>query len=297
MLADYALIDQHGKLSVLGIFQHVWVESFPAVHPRTHLVLRVTGRRTEIGERRIRIRFEAEDGQELLAGEGTRMTGTVLEEGLRGSGGHLIDSSSKRFMLEYDPRGERATRDIVSRSIMDRVRKGFASPHGGVWIAMSHLGPDRVRREFKGMVERCADCGFDLAAGRVEVIPTAHYMMGGIVFADIEDGEVRAAAELKKLGDTWGRDAEAAFSVEAAYQEQKLAADAAAYDIEARSKATAANVLNRRSTPTLLSQFARPPPTLLAVFASPPPPPPPMVVIVPFTHCRSAGMLRFAAIQ
>lgn len=71
MLADYALIDQHGKLSVLGIFQHVWVESFPAVHPRTHLVLRVTGRRTEIGERRIRIRFEAEDGQELLAGEGT----------------------------------------------------------------------------------------------------------------------------------------------------------------------------------------------------------------------------------
>jgi fumarate reductase flavoprotein subunit len=39
-----------------------------------------------------------------------------------------------------------------------------------------------VRREFKGMVERCADCGFDLAAGRVEVIPTAHYMMGGVEF-------------------------------------------------------------------------------------------------------------------
>jgi fumarate reductase flavoprotein subunit len=40
-----------------------------------------------------------------------------------------------------------------------------------------------VRRQFKGMVERCADCGFDLAAGRVEVVPTAHYMMGGLVFA------------------------------------------------------------------------------------------------------------------
>jgi fumarate reductase flavoprotein subunit len=48
---------------------------------------------------------------------------------------------------------------------------------------MGHLGPDKVRREFKGMVERCADCGFDLAGGRVEVIPTAHYMMGGVVFA------------------------------------------------------------------------------------------------------------------
>jgi fumarate reductase flavoprotein subunit len=119
----------------------------------------------------------------LLAGEHTRMTGTVLEEGLRGAGGWLLDGSGERFMFDYDKRGERATRDIVSRSIMDRIRKGFASPHGGVYIEMGHLGPDRVRREFKGMVERCADCGFDLAAGRVEVIPTAHYMMGGVVFS------------------------------------------------------------------------------------------------------------------
>jgi fumarate reductase flavoprotein subunit len=39
-----------------------------------------------------------------------------------------------------------------------------------------------VRRQFKGMVDRCADCGFDLAGGEVEVVPTAHYMMGGVVF-------------------------------------------------------------------------------------------------------------------
>jgi fumarate reductase flavoprotein subunit len=47
---------------------------------------------------------------------------------------------------------------------------------------MAHLGPARVAREFKGMVERCADCGFDLAGGLVEVVPTAHYMMGGVEF-------------------------------------------------------------------------------------------------------------------
>ena len=118
----------------------------------------------------------------LLAGEGTRMTGTVLEEGLRGSGGWLLDGAGKRFMFDYDARGERATRDIVSRSIMEQILKGRASPNGGVFIAMGLLGPDTVRCEFKSMVERCADCGFDLAAGQVEVIPTAHYMMGGVVF-------------------------------------------------------------------------------------------------------------------
>src|SRR6188472_721791 len=62
------------------------------------------------------------------------------------------------------------------------MRAGRTSPHGGVYLQMSHLGPDKVRRQFKGMVERCADCGFDLAGDLVEVVPTAHYLMGGVVF-------------------------------------------------------------------------------------------------------------------
>jgi fumarate reductase flavoprotein subunit len=118
----------------------------------------------------------------LLAGPGTRMTGTVLEEGLRGAGGYLLNGDNERFMHKYDPRGERATRDIVSRGIYQEMREGRVTPNGGAYIAMGHLGAENNRRNFKGMVERCADCGFDLAGGLVEVVPTAHYMMGGVVF-------------------------------------------------------------------------------------------------------------------
>jgi len=118
----------------------------------------------------------------LVAGPETRITGTIIEEGLRGFGGHLFGGDEERFMEKYDPRGERATRDIVSRAMFEEMRSGNVGPNGGLYITMRHLDPDDVRRLFKGMVERCADCGFDLVSGLVEVVPTAHYMMGGAEF-------------------------------------------------------------------------------------------------------------------
>ncbi|MEP3920572.1 FAD-binding protein, partial [Ascidiaceihabitans sp.] len=65
--------------------------------------------------------------------------------------------------------------------IYAEMRKNNNPDQEGVFISMSHLGPDFVRQKFKGMVNRCADSGFDLAAGKVEVVPTAHYFMGGVV--------------------------------------------------------------------------------------------------------------------
>jgi len=67
---DYAIIDQHGKLSVLGIFQHIWAARFPTVHPRLHLVVRLRGRRTEVGEHRLRIRLLDDQDAEVLNGDG-----------------------------------------------------------------------------------------------------------------------------------------------------------------------------------------------------------------------------------
>ena len=113
---------------------------------------------------------------------GSLMTGALLEEGLRGAGGQLRNGLGERFMARYDAaRMERSTRDLVSRASFLEVSEGRGTPNGGVWIDVSHLGVEVVERNFRGMVRRCRDFGRDLARGPVEVGPTAHFMMGGVV--------------------------------------------------------------------------------------------------------------------
>jgi hypothetical protein len=75
LVCDHAIIDQHGKLSVLGIFDRIWVERFPAIHPRLHLVLRLKGRRTEVGDHGVLIQLMDDVGREVLRGEGNVQIG------------------------------------------------------------------------------------------------------------------------------------------------------------------------------------------------------------------------------
>jgi succinate dehydrogenase/fumarate reductase flavoprotein subunit len=110
------------------------------------------------------------------------MTGALLEEGLRGAGGRLLNGAGERFMERYDAeRMERSTRDLVARACFTEVLEGRGTLNGGVWIDVAHLGAETVEKSFKGMVRRCRDFGFDLARAPVEVGPTAHFLMGGVV--------------------------------------------------------------------------------------------------------------------
>lgn len=116
----------------------------------------------------------------LIAGS-SMLTGTVLEEGLRGAGGHLLNAQHERFMQRYDPaKMERSTRDRVSRSSFLEVRAGRGTAEEGVYLDVRHLGKEFLLKSSPGMYRRCMSIGVDMATDLIQVTPTAHFQMGGV---------------------------------------------------------------------------------------------------------------------
>ena len=107
---------------------------------------------------------------------------SLISEAVRGEGAWLVDRHGQRFMLDYDPRGELAPRDVVSLAIVDQMEK---TRHPNVFLDLNHLDPVRVHERFPSIAAVCAEFNLDISHDRIPVRPGAHYIMGGIS-VDIE---------------------------------------------------------------------------------------------------------------
>ncbi len=101
----------------------------------------------------------------------------LLTEALRGEGARLINADGERFVDRYDPAGDLAARDRVSRAIVLESERTGAP----VYLSLAHLPADQVRARFPAVADLCRRVGLDLATDRLPVGPAAHYLMGGVV--------------------------------------------------------------------------------------------------------------------
>jgi L-aspartate oxidase len=105
----------------------------------------------------------------------------LLTEAIRGEGAHLLDCNGRRFMPEHHPLAELAPRDDVSRAIVAEMAR---TQHPSVYLDLSHLDPDLVRRRFPSIDLMLQGFGLDITRDRIPVRPGAHYMMGGVTVDD-----------------------------------------------------------------------------------------------------------------
>lgn len=100
----------------------------------------------------------------------------LLSEAMRGEGARLVNQAGEAFVQRYEPAGDLASRDLVSRAIVREVERTGAP----VYLTMAHLDPHFVRERFPMIAQACAEAGLDLARDPVPISPAAHYIMGGV---------------------------------------------------------------------------------------------------------------------
>ncbi len=101
----------------------------------------------------------------------------LISEAVRGEGAILINGKGDRFMKNYHPKGELASRDIVSKAIYEEMRKQKSKE---IYLDMSLIGKSKIKKLFPNIYENCKKRGIDVTKDKILIHPAAHYSMGGI---------------------------------------------------------------------------------------------------------------------
>ena len=124
----------------------------------------------------------------------------LISEAVRGFGAYIRNAKSKRFVFNYDERGELASRDIVSKAIDDELNK---SGEKHVYLDCTHLDLENFIDHFPNIYEKCKSIGIDIKKDWIPVVPAAHYTCGGIVVDEYGNSSITnlyACGEASRTG-------------------------------------------------------------------------------------------------